>query len=285
MAEGSPARAAGRLRGLAALVATTMLWGTSFPAIKLVVVEVGEYAYTWMRGALSLAVLAPYLALKAARGGLDGRALRGGILAGVAYSLGLWLQGWGTGLTTASNSAFITALHMVWVHLYAALVDRRYTGRLAAALALAVVGVFLLTRPDVKLNVGDLLVLAGSFMWAAQVVIVDRYSGVDPAQFTAAQIAVSTVFIVPDAAVNGLRSPPADALALLLYLAAGPGVGAFTLQVYGQRFVDPATATLVFQLEPVFAAVASYLWIHETLAPTQILGASLIMAAIAVAGR
>ncbi len=273
------------LRSFIALTLTTLLWGTSFPAIKLVVGDIGEYAYTWMRGALSLALLSPYLAWASLNGRLDRLALRGGLLAGVAYALGLWLQGWGTGLTTASNSAFITALHMVWVHIYAAAVMGKYSRRLMASLLLALTGVFLLTRPDVHLNIGDLLVLAGSFMWAAQVIIVDRYSRGDPIQFTAAQIAMSTIFILPDALESGITEPPRDALILLLYLAAGPGIGAFTLQVYGQRFINPAIATIIYQLEPVFAAIASYLWIHEVLALHQILGATLIMLSIAVAGQ
>ncbi|GAB6147967.1 DMT family transporter [Stetteria hydrogenophila] len=273
-----------RLLGVAALVLTSMLWGTSFPGIKVVVGEIGSYAYTWMRGALSLALLAPYLAWSLARGRLDSEAVKGGLLAGVAYALGLWLQGWGTGLTTASNSAFITALHMVWVHLYQSLASERYDSRLAATLLLALSGMFLLTRPDLGLNVGDLLVLAGSFMWALQVIIVDRYSRGDPLQFTAAEMGVSTAFIIPDALSSGIARPSPGALAVLLYLAAGPGIGAFALQVYGQRFVDPATATVIYQLEPVFAAVASHLWLHEAMTPSQVAGAALIMASVALAG-
>ena len=272
----------GRLSGVAALVGASALWGSSFPAIKLAVGEVGEYAYTWMRGLLSVALASPYLAWRAARGGLDWAALRGGLYAGVAYTLGLWLQGWGTGLTSASNSAFITALHMVWVHAYTAALTRSYTPRLAAALALALAGVFLLSRPDRRPGLGDALVLAGSFAWAAQVLVVDRFSRGDPLQFTAAQFVVSTAFIVPDVLDGGIEAPSPGALALLAYLAAGPGLGGFALQVYGQRHVDPARATLVYQLEPVFAAAISRAWLGESLGASGLAGAAMVMASVAL---
>ncbi len=273
-----------RLAGVAALVLTTLLWGSSFPAIKLVVLDVGSLGYTWMRGIASLAILAPYLAYRAARGSIDTHSLRGGLAAGVAYTLGLWLQGWGTGLTTASNSAFITALHMVWVHAYFALASG-YSMRLAAPLALALLGTALLTRPDTSVNPGDLLVLASSFMWAAQVLIVDRYSRGDPLTFTAAQLAVSTVFLLPDALHGGVEPPSPRTLALIVYLAAGPGVAAFALQVWGQRYVNPAAATIIYQLEPVFAAVFARLTLGERMGLSQVLGAALILAAVTTAEK
>jgi drug/metabolite transporter (DMT)-like permease len=274
-----------RAAGVAALVAATLLWGSSFPAIKVVVGEVGELAYTWMRGLLALAILSPYVAYRAARGGVDRDTVKGGLAAGVAYTLGLWLQGWGTGLTTASNSAFLTAVHMVWVHAYVAAAWRLYSPRLASSLAMALAGVLLLTKPHASLNPGDILVLLSSFMWAAQVLIVDRYSRGDPLVFTAAQITPSLAFAVPDALRGGIEPPSAEAAALLLYLAAGPGVAAFALQVYGQRYVNPAASTIIYQLEPVSAAALSAVTLGERMDALQLAGAGLILASIAAAEK
>ncbi len=274
----------GRLLGVAALVATTMLWGSSFPLIKLVVEDIGEFAYTWMRGAIATAALAPYVALAALRGRLEPYTLKGGLLTGVAYSLGLWLQGWGTGLTTASKSAFLTALHMVWVHVYVALVTGSYPPRLALSLAAALAGVYLLSGPiGGGFNLGDALVLAGSFMWAAQVILVDRYSRGDPLQFTFAQISVSTLFIVPDYLDGGIEAPRLETLAMLAYLALLPGVTAFALQVWGQRHVGPETAAIIYQLEPFFAAGFSRALLGEEMTGRQWIGAALIATAVATA--
>ncbi|RLG84141.1 MAG: EamA/RhaT family transporter, partial [Thermoprotei archaeon] len=96
------------LRGIAALLGTTILWASSFPVIKIAVGSSTGLGYTWMRSAIAALALLP---LAARRIGRAGRATAlGGVVTGIAYALGLWLQGWGTGLTTASNSAFITGL-------------------------------------------------------------------------------------------------------------------------------------------------------------------------------
>lgn len=275
----------GQVLGTGILLLATFLWGSSFPVIKIVMENVDSLTYTWVRSLLSLLALAPYLAYKAARGQLDRRALAGGLLAGVAYTLGLWLQGLGTKYTTASNSGFITGLHMVFVHLYVASVTRKYSPNLAAGLGLAVVGVYLLTTPSTGFNRGDALVLLGAVFWAAQVIVVDRYSDRDIPQFLAAQFLVSLSFIVPDHLQDGIRAPSPEDMLLLTYLAVVTGVGAFGLQVLGQRYLGPAASTIVYQMEPVFAALLARLVLGESMTPMQMLGGALILAAMFVAGR
>lgn len=271
-----------QLRGAALLVAASFLWGTSFPAIKVLVGGLDPLSYTWMRGALAAAALAPYVARKAARGELDRAALEGGLKAGAAYTLGLWLQGLGTAYTTASNSAFITALHVVFVHAYVALVRKKYGPDLAAALALSVSGAYLLTLPSAgSARVGDLIVLAGSLGWAAQVLLVDKYSSRDPLQVVFAQFLASVSLALPDALLGGIPRPTGEQLALLAYLAAACGVGAFTLQVLGQRRVGPAASAVIYQTEPVFAAALSKLFLGESLGGVRAAGAALVVLAAA----
>jgi len=171
---------------------------------------------------------------------------------------------------------------MVWVHVYVALLSG-YSLRLAASLIGALFGVYLLSRPDVEFNLGDALVFIATFMWAAQVLIVDRFSRSDPLVFTAFQVAPGVLFIVPDYLEGGINAPSVKTAALLLYLAVGPGAAAFALQVYGQRTVNPAAATVIYQLEPIFAAAISAVTLGERLDLTQTLGAALIVGSAATA--
>lgn len=274
-----------QLLGTGILLLATFLWGSSFPVIKIVMESLDSLTYTWVRSLLSLLVLSPLIVLRLARGELDSIALKGGLVAGVAYTLGLWLQGLGTKYTTASNSGFITGLHMVFVHLYVALVSRRYPPSLALGLIMAVVGVYLLTSPSTGFNKGDALVLAGALFWAAQVIVVDKYSERDIPQFLAAQFLVSVGFVVPDAIMDEVELPGVKELALLAYLALVTGVGAFGLQVLGQRFLGPAASTIVYQMEPVFAALLSYMVLGETMTLGQAMGGALILVAMFIAGR
>ena len=272
-----------RSKGLIALLLTAALWGSSFPAIKLAVSSVSALTYTWARGAIALLGLAPYLLLAARRGRVNRAVVRGGLITGSVYALALWLQGWGTAYTTASNSAFITGLNVVFVHAYTALRARRYGKELAISLLLALAGLYLLTAPAGGLNIGDVLVLASSFLWAAQILLVDRYSRADPGVFAFFEILPSLAFLLPDLALGGWRELGPSSLAVLAYLGFFCGDLAFALQVMGQRHLSPAVSAVILLLEPVFASILAFLILGEVMELLGILGACLMLAAMYVA--
>ncbi len=276
----------GTLRGTLLLLGTTALWGSSFPAIKYTVTRIGPLTYVWIRSLIAVAGLAPYAAYRAARipPGILRRSLQGGLATGVAYALGLWLQGWGTRYTTASNSAFITGLNVVFVHLYAATRGQGYTPSLAAALLLSIAGLYLLTRPTGGFGIGEALVLLGAVMWAAQVVLVGRYAAEsDPAAFTLAEMTPSISLALPALAFEGAPSLSPKLLIVLAYLGLACADLAFALQVAGQKTVPPEVAALIFLLEPVFAAALSAATLGERFTLAQYCGMALIIAGIAVA--
>ncbi len=272
------------MRGLLALIATTILWGSSFPVIKIVVGDIGGYSYTWIRSSIAVAALAPYVVYRGLRRGLRRDTVFGGLVTGVAYALGLWLQGWGTGLTTASNSAFITGLNVVFVHLYVAMAKKSYSLSLAMELGIAVAGLYLLTSPSGGLGIGDMLVLLSAVAWAAQVVLVSRYGGREPVAFTFFEMVPALAFVVHDL-VLGMPRITGYSLAGLAYLGLACSDAAFALQAYGQRYVGPEIAALVFLLEPVFAAVFAWMTLGETMNAVQAVGAALIVLSIAMASR
>jgi drug/metabolite transporter (DMT)-like permease len=268
------------LKGLVALILTSVLWGTSFPVIKTVMYYVNEYTYTWVRSLIAILGLTPYLLYTYYRGRFSVSTAKGGLLAGIAYALGLWLQGWGTKYTTASNSAFITGLNVIYVHIYSATVMRRYSIKLFLALILSTSGLYLLTTPTTGFNLGDLLVLAGSFMWALQIVLVDRYSGGDPLIFTLFEMVPALTFLIPDVVFYSTISVSINVLLMITYLAFVCSNAAFALQVFGQRYVSPAVTAIVFLLEPVVAAILSYVLLGEVFTSIKVLGASLILTAM-----
>ena len=275
-------RGPGARKGLAALLLTAALWGSSFPVIKMAVSEVRALTYTWIRGLLAALGLAPYVALAARRGRLTRQAVLGGLLTGSVYAVALWLQGWGTAYTSASNSAFITGLNVVFVHAYTALRARRYGRELGASLLLALAGLYLLTAPSAGPGVGDLLVLAGAFLWAAQIILVDRYSQADPGVFTFFEMLPCVAFLLPDLAL-GWQPVELHVLGLLAYLAFFCGDLAFALQVLGQRHLSPAASAVILLLEPVFASALAFALLGEVMLPLQALGAALMLAAMYVA--
>lgn len=269
-----------RIVGLAALLGTVVLWGSSFPGIKLVVGIVDPMTYVWLRSLIASAALTPYILYRLVKGYDLKHSVHGGLVTGLFFALGLWLQGWGTRFTSASNSAFITGLNVVFVHIYVALDKRSYDMRLGLSLLLSLAGLYFLTAPRGGFNIGDALVLLGAFMWAAQIILIDKYRPRDPIAFTYAELVPSTLFLVPATLVYGTPRIPLEALLITIYLALACADGAFILQAYGQRYVDPATTAIVFLLEPVFATLFSLALLHEHVTAIQLMGMALILSAL-----
>jgi len=267
------------IKAYIALLIVVILWGSSFPVIKIVVGEIGGFRYVWVRGLIATLSLTP-LVFNRFKSVLDNyrETIYGGLLTGAVYCIGLLLQGVGTGLTTASNSAFITGLNVLFVHIYVAFKNKSYETMLGIELVLGLSGLYLLTTPTGGLGFGDILVLLGAVAWAAQVLLVSRYGGFDPLVFTWSEMLPSVLFIFPDMFMNSV-SLDMRSLVGLLYLGVFCSAAAFALQAYGQRSVKPEIASLTYLLEPVTASFFSYIVLGEIPTPLQVMGAFLIMVA------
>jgi len=272
-----------KVKGLIALIIVSILWGSSFPVIKFVVTNISEFSYTWIRSLIATITLTPYIIYVYASRRLYAKTLKGGLLAGIAYALGLWLQGWGTRYTTASNSAFITGLNVVFVHLYEGLIRKKYSISLGMSLFLSIIGLYMLTAPSTGFNIGDMLVLIGAVMWAAQVIIVSKYSFGDPLVFTFFEMIPALGFIIPDFISGGIDIVEPEIILSITYLAIVCSNIAFALQVFGQRYVSPAIAAIIFLSEPVFASIFAYICLGEVMGIQQAFGALLIILAMSIA--
>jgi len=264
-------------RGVVYLVTTTVLWGSSFSFIKLSVTDISPLAYTSLRSLIAVLALTPLLFLKKMKGGIEWGSLFKGVVIGVAYFLGLYLQAAGTVYTTPSISAFVTGLNSVHVHLYVALVERNYGLIDGVALALAILGLYLLTSPEGGFTAGVFLVFMGSIAWAAQILLVSKYG-------SSSTLEVLYGMFLPGALTSpGLlltsTSLPGRVLLYLAYLAIVCSVLATFFQVVGQRYVSPLVAALIFLLEPVFALVFSLLMGLEKLELYKLVGGGLIVLA------
>lgn len=270
-----------RIEGAVVLVLATAAWGLSFPAIKVVTSSIDGMTYTWVRGAIALMGLLPYVTYLALKRRLNKRIVYTGIMAGTTFAVGAWLQGWGTSLTTASNSAFITGMSVLFVHVYDAVVKKEpYGVRGATALILSLVGLYLLVGPVENVNIGDMIVLASAFAWAAQIELISKFSGQDPLAFVFFEMVPMLVFAVPSLYVGFSPQQVLYVLPQLAFLGLVCSDLALAAQVYGQRFLRAYEAAIVYLLEPVFAAVFSFWLLGELLSLKAYLGATLILVAI-----
>ena len=273
-----------RAKGLAALIALTAVWGTTFPTIKVVVSRVGFAYYVALRFGLATLILLP---LALTRKEQLRRNMRWGALLGALYFGGITLQGWGMEYTTASNAAFVTGLSVVIVFaLEVALGREKPSARLVSAIALALAGLYMMSFSGsaYKAMLGDLIVLAGSFFWALQIIAVDRAASGDlySLLFLESFFTALGASLVAPATRSLTATEVVAVLPPLVYLATVCTIGANALQLYGQRYVRSVVAALIYLLEPVFAAAFSCAALGEAVRADQAAGAALILASMTV---
>ncbi|MGH7644872.1 MAG: DMT family transporter [Gemmatimonadales bacterium] len=267
------------------LIAACAIWGASFPVVKAALGSASPLAFVAVRFALATLVLAPGAGLRALRPGPE---LAGGLLLGVLLGVGFATQAVGLVTTTPSRSAFIIAISSIIAPFVATAVAREpLRAPTAGALALATAGLYLLTAPDAGgLNRGDLWTVATALVFGVQIVAVRelgrRYS---PDRLVWLQIATTAVAVAIAAALlerPHIRWAP-GVVAALTYTGVVATAVALRWQMHAQRHMSSARAALLFCFEPVFAAMAAWLWLGERLSVAQWTGGALILAGMVAA--
>ncbi|MBA2504151.1 MAG: DMT family transporter [Pyrinomonadaceae bacterium] len=290
-----------------ALLATTVIWGSTFVVAKDILERWPPIAYLTFRfllAAVVLIVLFPKL-LAAARS----KQWRAGVTLGLLIGTGFTLQAAGQIYTTPSKSAFITGLTTPLVPFVAFVLLRvRPNIENLLGVLLASVGGALMLAPQGEGNgllEGDLLTLASTGLFATHVVLTSYYGRrFDPRQLTVLQIGTAAALFIsawsgihlcaslvdegslPQAVVR--ETVPlvwsARVVWQLVYLALVATVVTFLVWTWGQARMSATHAAIIFSLEPVFAtlfAVAVRGW-NEWIGARGALGGLLIFAGLIV---
>jgi drug/metabolite transporter (DMT)-like permease len=269
-----------RRQAVAALVLVCLVWGVSFTVIKQALAYASPLVLLGLRFTLASAVIVGSLRR------LTREEAAGGLLLGSLFWGGFVLQTMGLEHTTPSRSAFLTILSTPLVPVLQFLLHRTLPRwPTLAAIGLAVGGTWLLTSPDsgAGLNRGDLLTIACAILFSGQIVAAGHYASRIPiGRLLALELgwcAVLSLLAAP--LLESPRLVPAPAFLAMLGFLAFTGVWSFRTQLQAQQVLTPTHTALVFTLEPVFAAVTSYLVLGERLGPVQLVGGALILAAVA----
>jgi drug/metabolite transporter (DMT)-like permease len=262
-----------------ALMLSTLVWGATFTATKMALAEVPPFLFLLLR--FSLGTVLTVLVVLAMRRTLhrDRSTLRMSLIATVFLALGYGLQTVGLQYTTATNSAFITALYVVLVPLFLLRFDRQTWG----AAALAVAGLWLLVDPSVSANLGDLLTLGCAAAFAGHICVLEPYTRKsDSVSFFVWQLLLVTPVFVPLAALE--PSGPLQATPTLLAALTVTGVlatGAFAVQIWAQRLLPAPQVALIYSAEPAWAAWLAWYVLDERLSARGWWGSGLILIALA----
>jgi drug/metabolite transporter (DMT)-like permease len=273
-----------RPRPLAAtlgLLAVTAAWGSTFVVVKDAIdrMPVVEFL-TWR---FALATLAMVAVRPRAVSRLSPAGRRAGFLLGLALGIGYLTQTLGLATTAASESGFITGMFVVFTPLTAAVVLRRPVGRAAwAAVAVATVGLGLLSLHGFAVGSGELLTLACALAFALHIVGLGEWSaGCDPVGLAIVQLATVTGLCAACSGRGVLRPPPDAGVwgALALTATAATAV-AFLVQTWAQSQLAPTRAAVVMTMEPVFAGIFG-IWLGgDRVSGRMLLGGAFVLAAM-----
>ena len=209
-----------------------------------------------------------------------------GVICGLILFAASNLQQFGVDLTgSAGKSGFITGLYIIIVPIAGIFMKRRASALTWIGACLALAGMYFLCVQDGfgSIMTGDWLLIIGAFFWAAHIIVIDRFAPlVSSLRLSQMQFLVCSVLCLIFAFFNETIVPSGILLGIVPLLYRGiASIGiAYTLQIFGQRFVAPAKASVIFSLESVFSVVGGAILIHEVMTARAYFGCILIFCGI-----
>ena len=282
-------------------ILAALIWGTAFVAQDVCADTIGTFTFNAVRYFIAvLALLVLIAVLNATHKDrpqpteAEKRAGRkqlwlGGFCCGTALAIASNFQQAGIAAgTDAGKAGFLTALYVVLVPVFGLFLGRKGSAQLWVSMVVAVLGLYLLCMKNGfgSIESSDWLLLSCAVLFSFQIIAVDHFSPqVDGVRLSLAEFLV--VSVESTAAALLFETPSAaqfaeNALPILYCGIMSSGV-AYTLQILGQRDLNPAIASLIMCLESVFSALGGWMLLHQNLSAREVFGCVLIFAAVVLA--
>ncbi len=274
-----------RTKAEAALLATTLIWGGTFPVVKIGLLYITPVLMILVRFLLGSIIFVMFFR-RAVFPIPRSSVVKGSVLTLFLF-LGFVAQNIGLTYTTASKSAFITSVMVVFVPLLQFVVERR-PPKIGNVIGVAIVtaGLWLLTSPaGSAFNVGDSLTLVCSILFAVYIVYLDVVSKqMSALQLTTLQMLAMTAFSL--VSIWFVETPAVTfnvpMVLSMLYLSFCATALTTFVQTRYQKDTTPTRAAIIFTIEPVVASAAAYWFLGERLGLPGVLGGALILTGVAV---
>lgn len=309
-----------KLRNTFFLFLTAMIWGAAFVAQSVSMDYIGPFTFICLRSVIGGLFLIPVIIVldgirrksqnesanvvssentlhniemdiekeeKQRLSWKNKQLIEGGIVCGILLFFANCFQQTGIQYTTVGKAGFITTFYIIIVPLIG-LFFKKYCGILTwIGVVIALAGLyFLCITQKLTIQRGDTLILCCSVLYAGQILAIDHYNPfVDGVKMSCIQFLTGGVL---GAVFMFLFENPSVAMILS---AAGPilytgimstGVG-YTLQIVGQKGLNPTVAALILSLESVFSALSGYVFLHQVLTTRELIGCVLMFIAIVLA--
>ena len=302
------------LRNPLMLLLTAVIWGVAFVAQSVGMEYIGPFTFNCVRCLIGGVVLIPCIWIlgrvrgsetvsgteeSEKRAGKDGKTerayrknerrilLTGGLCCGLALFVASNLQQFGIQYTSVGKAGFITAMYIVLVPVLGVFLKKKIGLKVWISVALAVVGLYLLCITEgFSVGLGDLLVLLCAFVFAVHILVIDYFSPkTDGVRLSCIQFLVCGVL----SGICMMIAEQPDMGAILqawmpvLYAGVMSCGVAYTLQIIGQKGMDPTVASLILSLESVVSVLAGWALLGQSLSARELFGCVLMFGAIILA--
>lgn len=307
-----------KIRNTIFLFLTAMIWGAAFVAQSVSMDYIGPFTFICLRSVIGGLFLIPVIMVidnirkKGQKEGLNAanansslgsfknaqaenqklswknkKLLESGIVCGIFLFLANCFQQTGIQYTTVGKAGFITTFYIIIVPIVG-LFFKKYCGILTwIGVVIALAGLyFLCITEKMTIQRGDALILCCSFLYTGQILAIDHYNPfVDGVKMSCIQFLTGGVL---GAICMFLFESPNMAMILnaagpILYTGIMSTGVAYTLQIVGQKGLNPTVAALIMSLESVFSALSGYLFLHQILTTRELIGCILMFIAIVLA--
>lgn len=291
------------LRQSMLLLLTATIWGVAFVAQSVGMDYVGPFTFNTVRSLLGGIVLIPCIVLlkkinvgskdtagaaEHASGDPAGQRkvlLTGGVACGVLLCIASNLQQFGIMYTSVGKSGFITAMYIVLVPVLGIFLKKKAGIKIWCSVAIAVGGLYLLCMTDSGFSIqkGDMLLLLGAVIFSFHILTIDYFSPkVDGVKmsciqfFTCGILSMVCMFLFEQPQIGAIL----QAWMPIVYAGVLSCGVAYTLQIVGQKGMNPTVASLILSMESVISVIAGWLILHQKLSVRELLGCVLMFAAI-----
>lgn len=291
------------LRQSVLLLLTAAIWGVAFVAQSVGMDYVGPFTFNTVRSLIGGIVLIPCIVLlkrinagskdtagaaEHASGDPAGQRkvlLTGGVACGVLLCIASNLQQFGIVYTSVGKSGFITAMYIVLVPVIGIFLKKKAGVKIWCSVAIAVCGLYLLCMTDNGFSIqkGDLLLLLGAVAFSFHILTIDYFSPkVDGVKmsciqfFTCGILSMVCMFLFEQPQIGAIL----QAWMPIVYAGVLSCGVAYTLQIVGQKGMNPTVASLILSMESVISVIAGWLILHQKLSGRELLGCVLMFAAI-----
>lgn len=280
------------------LLLTAIIWGFAFVAQSVGMDYVGAFTFQSTRSFLGAVTLLPFILISDHRKRKTGtevpcsaadkkHLLFGGIVCGVILTVASVFQQIGISYTTVGKAGFITSMYLILVPILGIFLHKRVPIKIWGCVVVAAIGLYLLSiSSSFTLSKGDTLTIVCAFCFALHILCVDHFvAGADGVKLSLIQLCSSGILsavpmlLIEQPTVAAIRT----ALIPILYAGILSSGVAYTLQIVGQKYVAPTTATLLMSLESVFSMVGGVLLLSQIPTLREFGGCVLIFAAVVIA--